>query len=295
VKNLTEENFRLNEAYKQRQALTEFAIKSEIDLNKKIRDIQHDMATATMTEIEKKYSDITYAAEETARAAIEQENSRRRQLGLARMTANEEKQYRDAAVKGTKELMEAERAAYEQSRSFSTGWQQAFRDYVENATNAANVAKSIFQKATQGMEDMIVNFAKTGKFEFKSFVNSILEELLRSQIRQTMAQIFQIPGLGGGSNTGGSMFGSIGKLLGFANGGIIPTNAPVVVGERGPELLMGASGRQVIPNEQLGASTNVTYNINAVDARSFKDLIAQDPSFIHAVALQGAKSIPGRR
>jgi hypothetical protein len=40
--------------------------------------------------------------------------------------------------------------------------------------------------------------------------------------------------------------------------------------------------------------SNVTYNINAVDAMSFKQMIAQDPSFIHAVAMQGAKGIPGR-
>ena len=145
------------------------------------------------------------------------------------------------------------------------------------------------------MEDMIVNFVKTGKFEFKSFMNSILD-LLRSQVRQLMAQMLGgFSTATGGNNSGGGLFGVVGNLLGFANGGIIPTNQPVIVGERGPELLMGASGRQVIPNEKLGASSNITYNINAVDARSFKDMVAQDPSFIHAVAMQGARSIPGRR
>ena len=39
---------------------------------------------------------------------------------------------------------------------------------------------------------------------------------------------------------------------------------------------------------------SVTYNINAVDAMSFKALVAQDPGFIHAVAMQGAMSVPGR-
>jgi hypothetical protein len=42
------------------------------------------------------------------------------------------------------------------------------------------------------------------------------------------------------------------------------------------------------------AATNVTYNINAVDAASFKAMIARDPAFIHAVAMQGSKSVPGR-
>jgi phage-related minor tail protein len=143
------------------------------------------------------------------------------------------------------------------------------------------------------MEDAIVNFAKTGKFEFKSFLNSVLEEILRSQIRQLLAQTFNIGGSRGG---GGSILGSIGKLLGFANGGIIPTNNPVIVGERGPELISGAAGRNVTPNSSLGlGTTNVTYNISAVDARSFKEMIAADPSFMFAVTEQGRRALPASR
>jgi hypothetical protein len=140
------------------------------------------------------------------------------------------------------------------------------------------------------MEDALVNFAKTGKFEFKDLINTMLEELLRSQLRATMAQIFNV---GSRAPAGSSSF--LGSLLGFANGGMIPTNQPVLVGERGPEILSGAGGRTVIPNGAFSGSSNVTYNINAVDAMSFKQMIAQDPSFIHAVAMQGGKSTPGRR
>jgi lambda family phage tail tape measure protein len=180
-------------------------------------------------------------------------------------------------------------SVYEQQRSFSEGWNKAFREYADNATNAARQAQNIFQKTTKGMENAIVNFAKTGKFEFKGFINSILEELLRSQVQQLIAQIF-----GGRTGGGGGSRSVIGSLLGFANGGIIPTNNPVLVGERGPELLTGAAGNRVIPNNQLGGT--VVYNINAVDARSFKELVAQDPSFIYAVTEQGRRSLPsGRR
>jgi hypothetical protein len=46
----------------------------------------------------------------------------------------------------------------------------------------------------------------------------------------------------------------------------------------------------------MGGVTNVTYNISAVDAISFQQLVARDPSFIHAVAMQGARGMPlGRR
>jgi hypothetical protein len=100
--------------------------------------------------------------------------------------------------------------------------------------------------------------------------------------------------LGGGGGGGGG-FKSLTKMLGFANGGIVPTNGPVIVGERGPELLVGASGNRVVPNNALNGGGSVTYNISAVDARSFKELVASDPSFIYAVTEQGRKTVPFSR
>jgi len=295
VRELTNANFILAEAEKQRLALSEFSIKNQIDSTKNLQKIQDDMAKMTMTDLEKKYYDIDIAARDSAKSAVDAENSRRRSLKLAAMTTDEEKRYYEEARRGTDELKQKTSELYNQGRQFSTGWKNAFQSYIDDATNAAKAAERIFAKTTGAMEDLIVNFAKTGKFEFKSFMNSILEELLRSQVRSMIAQIFQIGNAGNSGGSGGLM-GSIGNLLGFANGGIIPTNAPVLVGERGPELISGASGRVVTPNEQLGMGPSyVTYNINAVDARSFKDLVASDPSFIYAVSQQGAKGVPGRR
>jgi len=178
------------------------------------------------------------------------------------------------------------------ARDWSTGWKNAMDNYIKDATDAAAAAERVFTKATQGMEDAIVGFAKTGKFEFRSLLNTIVDELLRTQIRQLFANLFSSGATG--SKGGSNIFSSIGKLLGFANGGIIPTNAPVVVGEKGPELLVGARGNRVIPNDQLnGGATQVVYNINAVDARSFKELVARDPAFLFAVSEQGRRLLPG--
>jgi lambda family phage tail tape measure protein len=176
---------------------------------------------------------------------------------------------------------EAIQGVIEQQRSFSEGWKKAFREYADNATNAAKQAQRIFGTVTRSMEDAIVNFAKTGKFEFKNFVNVVLEELLRIQIQRTFANIF---GSGGGSGGGGSLFGGF-----FATGGMIPPGRFGVVGESGPELVQGPA--DVTP---LGA-TSVTYNINAVDASSFKEMLARDPSFLYAVTEQGRRRAPGTR
>lgn len=279
-----------SEARQRARQIELFDIQNRISFEDKLMEIQRDMAQITMSDIEKKYDDISRAADAAALSAIRAEEAR---IGR-RLNLEEQKKYYDEATKYNNILKEQQKALYDQSRTFETGWTKAFREYADNATNAAQAASRIFQQATQGMEDMIVGFVKTGKLEWKSFVNSMLEELLRSQIRQVMAQILSFQGGTGGGN-GGGFFKSLGGLLGFANGGIIPSNEPVIVGERGPELLLGASGRQVVPNSQLGSTQNVTYNINAVDASSFKSMVAADPSFIHAVAMQGARSIPGRR
>jgi lambda family phage tail tape measure protein len=171
-------------------------------------------------------------------------------------------------------------------RSFAFGWKRAFESYTEDATNAAKGAEKIFKTTTQGIEDTIVGFVKTGKLEFKSLINDILEQLLRSQIQQVVAQTFGAFGGGGGGGGGlGDFFSGF-----FANGGMIPAGSFGVVGERGPELVSGPA--TVTP---MGGGGAVTYNINAVDASSFKQMVARDPGFIHAVASQGARKVPARR
>jgi lambda family phage tail tape measure protein len=170
----------------------------------------------------------------------------------------------------------------ENSRSFSYGWKKAMADYVDAATNAARQAERVFQTTFRGLEDLIVNFTKTGKFEFKQFVASIAEEMMRSNLRKLFAGIFG----GGSTGGGGSMFAGF-----FANGGTIPGGQFGVVGERGPELVSGPA--TVTPLAQGGGS--VTYNINAVDAASFKQLVARDPEYMFAITEQGRKSLPRNR
>lgn len=264
--------------------LADFATKSLTDSQVKLQDIQDEMAKSTMGELEKKYYDIEASAKATARAAIAQEEARRKE----KMPIEEQQKYYDAALQGTEDLRKATEASYKNSRTWATGWKQAFADYADNAYNAATEAKRVFDIMTQGMEDALMNFFKKGKFQWKDFVQSMVDELLRSQIRQLMANIM---GIGSSAASGGGSL--LGKIFGFASGGIIGTNGPVLVGERGPEILSGVGGRTVTPNDQIGTGTNVTYNISAVDAQSFKAMIARDPAFLYSVTQLGARTIPG--
>ena len=223
------------------------------DLKRQIKELQDLQNEANADEINKAIEDITNASNE--------------------------------ALKQQKILAEQ---AYEQQRSFEYGWKKAFDEYADNATNAARAAERIFQQTTRTMEDTIVNFAKTGKFEFRGLINDILEQLLRSQIQQLLAKTFGAFNSRGGASSLGNLFGGF-----FANGGTLPSGKFGIAGEAGPELITGPA--TVTPLSQLGGSGNVTYNINAVDASSFKSLVARDPGFIHSVAQQGARKVPGRR
>lgn len=261
-----------------------FVISQQQQAEDALQKIQREIADVTLTDIEKKYQDIRRAADDSAKAAIRAEEARR---GAPLSTAEVDEYYR-VARSGVDQLIAKQRELNEVNRSWNTGWKNAINEYVEDATNGARAAENIFKKTTQGMEDAIMEFAKTGKFEFKSFINSIIQEMLRSQVRQLIARTFGAFGGGGGGRS------FLGSLLGFADGGIIPTNRPVLVGEAGPEILTGAGGRTVIPNNQIGGgSTSVVYNINAVDAQSFKQMVARDPAFLYAVTEQGRRTLPG--
>jgi phage-related minor tail protein len=101
--------------------------------------------------------------------------------------------------------------------------------------------------------------------------------------------------------------GPLGSLFGFANGGPVQGATPIIVGERGPELFVPTSAGKIISNSSLkgsgssagsaggGGQTVVNYNIQAVDASSFRQLVARDPQFIYSVTEKGRRSVPTRR
>jgi lambda family phage tail tape measure protein len=205
----------------------------------------------------------------------------------------------DAIAQGYKDITAAQTANLELSRTFGVGWSEAFQTYRDAAQNAAEQSKTYFDTFTKGFEDAFVKMVQTGKLSFKDLANSLIADFARIQAKKALLGIFDM----GGANSQGSgfsfgtLFGSIGKIFGFANGGNPPVNRPSIVGERGPELFVPRSAGTIVPAGQFGQGGNmtaVTYNINAVDASSFRSLIARDPEFIHNVSEQGRRSLPIR-
>ena len=123
---------------------------------------------------------------------------------------------------------------------------------------------------------------------FKTMITQIIADIIRLQVIQPILGAIMSP-FGFGFGTGGSVV----KLPGRRNGGPVQAGSAYTVGEDGPEtLIMGNQGGTIIPNGQAMGGTTVNYNINAVDAASFKQLVAQDPEFIYNVTRVGARRTP---
>jgi hypothetical protein len=93
---------------------------------------------------------------------------------------------------------------------------------------------------------------------------------------------------------------------GKALGGPVNATSAYMVGENGPEVFVPKTSGNIVRNEDLGKMgrgsqeqqqpqiTNVSYSIQAVDASSFRSLLASDPEFIHSVAERGRNRSPSR-
>lgn len=273
------------------RATVESAVR-DIILNgqQRINDVYNEAAQQSLPGI---YGELRKIADEENRIAEAAKRRVAEQMGddtagldqaLAQITA--------ASEVIIQRRQEAALAVAEQQNSFVAGWGRAFAEYATTATNAATQAQNIFGTVTKGIEDSFVNFAKTGKLSVKDLFKSIVETILRSQVQQLIARTFG-GGFGGGG--GGSFLGSLFSAFiggGRAAGGPVSAGRAYTVGESGPETFVPAGAGSIVPG---GAATMVTYNINAVDAASFRSLVASDPEFIFAVTEQGRKRMPAQR
>lgn len=284
-----------DEAVKKAQALSiEYAMQSYL----KFEQLKRQRELVEMTTNEKAVAEAIYKIEDDRFNKIldlEKQITAEKAKNKPNKTLIEELENQIKVINGVadayKRLTEEELLAQQQAqRTFEFGWNKAFRQYAEDATNYAKMAGDMFKSVTQSMEDAIVKFVTTGKLSFRDFAQSIIAEIIKIQARsiaaQTSSSIL-------GSIPWSSMFGNVGTALqfgtnigsqqtamlaaqGFADGGSPPVGVPSLVGERGPELFVPSRSGTIIPNNQLssalGGSTIVNnYNINAIDTKSFED------------------------
>lgn len=163
-----------------------------------------------------------------------------------------------------------------------------------NIQDSMKRTQEVFDTVWGNMSSAIDNFVKTGKLNMKDFARSVIQDLIRIQLKAAAMKFL------------GAMFGNIGTASMYgtnigsqqtsmlnaqdsffrADGGPVNGNSPYIVGERGPEVFVPRSAGTIIPNHdmgKMGGTTNVTNNyINAIDAKSFENRLLESSNTIWA-------------
>lgn len=264
-----------------------------MDLEKKqatqVADIRRNANQLTMTQDEIMLDNINKRVDAEIDAALK---IREALNGNRKFNIDEEKKIRDELREQISPTFDAERKAtqdlIDKSRDFSTGWEKAWKDYASNATNAANQAKEMFNTFSQSFESMFEQLVRNGKVEWKSLLEDMVIQLMKSDVQRLFASITS----GGAGASGGGFFQSIGKFFsgGFANGGSIPMGGYGIVGESGPEVVNGpATVTPIAP----GVTNNIY--ITAMDSQDVMRALSKAPStMIYGMAEKGRRDAGGR-
>ncbi|MBK5003003.1 phage tail tape measure protein [Pseudomonas sp. S31] len=176
------------------------------------------------------------ASRAQARLALEQDNNSkilalREELATASTAKQRQELEQQIALRqeyGAKlvQVQEDSFAKIDAAQSdWTNGASAAMQNYLDSAADIAGQTQELFSNAFSNLEDGVVQFAKTGKFEFKDFADSIIEDLIRIQVRQAAAgflsSAFGFLGGGGAAMGQGTMTGfSEGSFVANAKGGV---------------------------------------------------------------------------
>jgi lambda family phage tail tape measure protein len=188
---------------------------------------------------------------------------------------------------------EANDRARRSSQAWTDGATRFLQDYVAESNDAAAATERAFANAFGGAEDALVGFITSGKLELQSLADSIVADLTRMTVRQTITA----PLAGALQNAfgGGGLFGLFheGGIAGerapaahyadlavfehaqryhgggFAGSGLLPDEVPIIA--RRGELVVPPE--RVVREEKKAREQRpitVVINVTAADASSFR-------------------------
>lgn len=151
-------------------------------------------------------------------------------------------------------------------------WKSAtkgFESYKQTVQTGSQFIANTTGKLFQGVEDAIMGMVTGVKFSWKGLFKAIMADLIRIQVKK-------------------AILGVATSLFGFANGGRPPVGRPSIVGERGAELFVPDSAGTIIPNHELGGSSQhttaeINFNVQAIDAASFNTYLVNNRDTIESV------------
>ena len=297
IKEVQDKNFaaKLNNEMEYSQMLLEDQAKAD-DAYQNILKSMNDIIRAEQTtlrvegdKLQLKYDTLGMSEKEIAlRQAALEYSEKEYQLSLRSDIISEDKY---AFSKRNKELLAEKQALIE------------FQDHYKTLDE---MAKSVYSN----MGNYVDEFVRTGKFQFKDFARSVIQDLIAIQMKAQLTAL-----TGGSSGIGGllkGIFGGFGSgapkspveapvLL--AGGGPLDANQLAIVGEQGPELFMPSGAGTIIPNNLLGGGGGQTINYNgpyianmsAIDTQTGVQFLAKNKQTIWASYQSANRSVPVSR
>ncbi len=178
--------------------------------------------------------------------------------------------------------------ALRSSQAWTDGATRFLKDYVAESQDAASATERAFGQAFSSAEDALTGFVTTGKLEIKGLADSVLADITRMAVRQTItapiagllqgafANLFHEGGVVG-ERPPGVRYADPGVFrdalattsAAFAGSGLLPDEVPIIA--RRGELVVPPE-RVVRAEKTAGEQRPITVvvNVTAADASSFR-------------------------
>jgi len=146
--------------------------------------------------------------------------------------------------------------AIELAKTLGDAFSESFRGIIDGSMTAQQALANLFQRTANHFLDMAM-------------------QMIAAQVKMQAVNLFMnfFNPFGGLMAPGGRYAGQPGPLAptppplppipGMARGGAVAAGRPYMVGERGPELFVPGAQGNIVPNNALGGSSNVTVNVDA--------------------------------
>jgi len=199
-------------------------------------------------------------------------------------------------------------------QSYMGGIYLSYKKYQDMAINNAATVEQMVDSLFDNMTKSITNFVTTGKFSFKDFANSVIQDLIRIAIRAQMLKLFSMvlsygsaafsttPGISSNPAYAGPPTADVAASLSArATGGEVTAGMSYLVGERGPELFTPGRSGAIIPNNAIGSMGNtpqIVYNgpyianMSAMDTQSATQFLARNKDAVYAANMSASRSMP---
>jgi len=176
--------------------------------------------------------------------------------------------------------------------------------------------KKAGQDSLSALKNSISDFVMTGKLSFQSLSEAIIRSIVDAMVGSAVTaaikkatEIFKFAAIREGLISAykagvkalasvpfpfniaaaGAVVGTglklVDKIKGFEKGGAVSKGQPVMVGEQGAELFIPNQTGQITQSARgtNGGSTQVTFNINTLDASGFEDLLVRSRGTITSI------------